>query len=668
MIKKQQVLDKGFSVLDSNDLSQQEQDSKIEQLKKLVPGLVNSDNQVNIEALQDFIDISRTTSNNRGYELTFAGKGLARSQADIPTTQELKVEAMQSKNFDKTRNVVIRGDNLEVLKILKQNYFEKLKMIYIDPPYNTGNDDFIYNNDFKQNEEELIASFSLEEATIDFLHNVYGTRSHSGWLAFMYPRLRLARDLLREDGVIFISIDDNEVANLRIMCDEIFGEENFVATIHVEMSATQGMKVKAAKAGNIVKNAEYCLVYSKNGKQDIGYKTLLNPEKYDNHYSLYLEKLDGQIYKERFLKDKIKEQKHIINELILLNLIKNENSSIDIARCYKFSPLLKQFIHSISHNIVRTHDSVEPSQKLKDKAQIGFVYEYSTQERNYLIAKSKTNGGFYQRIRLSEKLEKADDFFSTFGPTNIRGDWWEGFYLDMGNISKEGSIKYENGKKPVRLIRQLIEFSTTFNDLILDFFAGSGTTGDAVMQLNAEDGGNRKFILVQWDERIKEKTDAYQFCQEHKFEPVISSITIERLNRAGEKIKKELSEKNLFKTKKSAIDIGYKVFSLVDKPKIIESKREGSLFKVANERQSTSNTLINMLCATCKPLDTPIEVIEEDKLYQADNEIYVLGEVLGEKLEEYKNLKINIDGWSDISLENWLNLDIIDKENITVIY
>ena len=363
----------------------------------------------------------------------------------------------------------------------------------------------------------MIEAFGLEEGAVDFLHDVYGTRSHSGWLAFMYPRLKLARDLLKEDGVIFISIDDNEQANLKILCDEIFGEENFAATIHVEMSATQGMKVKAAKAGNIVKNAEYCLVYVKNGKQDIGRKTLLNPEKYDNHYSLYIEEVEQGVYQERSLREKIREQSKIVDELVLLGLMKNKDCSIDVAKCYEASPSLKKFIHSVSHNIVRAHDTIEIAEEFKGKAQLGFVYDYVTSGRSYLVAKSKTNGGFYQRIRLSDKLGVADDFFRTFGPTNIRGDWWEGFYLDMGNISKEGGVRYENGKKPVRLIIQFIQFSTNSGDLVLDFFAGSGTTGDAVMRLNAEDGGDRKFILVQWDEAIKENTEAHKFCKENNF-------------------------------------------------------------------------------------------------------------------------------------------------------
>ncbi len=228
MIDKQTAKAEGIKIIDSRQTLTTEKQALIAQLKAIIPNVINADNQLDIKALQDIVDSKHTTSNNQGYELTFAGKGIARAMADSPTDMELKTEIKQSKNFDDTENVLIRGDNLEVLKILQANYHKKIKMIYIDPPYNTKSENFIYKDNFKKSDENLINDFSLDEESVDFLHNVYGTRTHSGWLSFIYPRLKLARDLLTDDGVIFISIDDNEQANLKILCDEIFGEDNFL--------------------------------------------------------------------------------------------------------------------------------------------------------------------------------------------------------------------------------------------------------------------------------------------------------------------------------------------------------------------------------------------------------------------------------------------------------
>ena len=229
-INKEDAKKLGINIIDSENNLQNEKQETSEAIQKLLPDLI-LDNKLNLEKLEELIGLSNTTYKNQGYELTFAGKALARAKADEETNFELKLEEKQSKNIENTENIVIRGDNIDVLKILKQNYEGKIKMIYIDPPYNTGNNGFVYNDNFKYSEKDLIEKFDLSEDSINFLDSIYKTKRHSGWLSFMYPRLKLARDLLKEDGVIFISIDDNEQANLKIICDEIFGEENFVGNI-----------------------------------------------------------------------------------------------------------------------------------------------------------------------------------------------------------------------------------------------------------------------------------------------------------------------------------------------------------------------------------------------------------------------------------------------------
>ncbi|WP_373451526.1 DNA methyltransferase [Campylobacter bilis] len=207
----------------------------LEYLKHNYPQTI-SDNTPNLNAIMQLLGLNTKA---QGMKLTFTGKALANALYNTPNTKELKFEKDKSINHENTKNIITKGDNLDALKLLKSSYYKKIKMIYIDPPYNTKNDDFIYNDDFRKDYKELLIQTGLleidedgveiESETLRFFNNIKSSKTHSGWLSFMLPRLKLARDLLREDGVIFISIDDNEQANLKILCDEIFGEENFIS-------------------------------------------------------------------------------------------------------------------------------------------------------------------------------------------------------------------------------------------------------------------------------------------------------------------------------------------------------------------------------------------------------------------------------------------------------
>ena len=219
--------------------------------------------------------------------------------------------------------------------------------------------------------------------------------------------------------------------------------------------------------------------------------------------------------------------------------------------------------------------------------------------------------------------------------------------------------KIFNFPKPISLIKKLIEQSTNNDDIILDFFAGSGTTAHAVMELNKEDGGKRKFIMVQWDEKIPEKNAAYNFCQENKLAPVISSICIERIKRAGEKIKQEADLLN------DKLDVGYKVFSLTERPRLQGS--EQSELKLDNKRTTYEDTLYNMLVASCKKTTAAITEIEKGRLYQVEGDYYVLGQCQKD-LTSIKSQYLYIDGYAEIKLENWLNMLGLDKENVEIIY
>lgn len=348
-----------------------------------------------------------------------------------------------------TNNVLIEGDNFHSLTCLKMAIQDAVDVIYIDPPYNTGNKDFLYNDRYINDDD--------------------GYR-HSKWLNFMCRRLKLARDLLKPDGVLMMSIDNNEMAQLKLLTDSIFGEYAYVTTIHVELSATQGMKVKAAQAGNVVKNAEYVLVYSKDGHKNIA-KNLLYDSRpvYDSHYTNVLTK-DGYT-----------------------TLVKAYGKKLTggIVESYSLDSSFRNWVDAHVDSIFRFDKTTGFN---CDDFEEGVIYkDFKKNGRSYWLYRNGQQVN--QLMFLKDSYGQCDDFKETFGLRKIRGDWWKDFYLDMGNVSKEGDVVFENGKKPVRLIEQLLKMTTDKHSLVLDFFAGSGTTGHAVLKLNRADGGDRRFIL-----------------------------------------------------------------------------------------------------------------------------------------------------------------------------
>ena len=525
---------------------------------------------VNFELLKQMLSPDVVEGDER-YEFTWVGKKAAIVEANKPIRKTLRPCVEESKNWDTTENLYIEGDNLEVLKLLQESYLGKVKMIYIDPPYNTGND-FIYRNDFKQSADEYEDDLGVhdEDGNRMFKNTDSNGRFHSDWCSMIYSRLLVARNILKDDGVLFISIDNNEFATLKMICDNVFGENSFVTVLHVQMSTVQGQKVRAAKAGNIVKNGEFILVYSKNGNKAIGIRPLLDPVKYDNHYNKYLIDEGNGVYSEINLVDVLSTKPEIVEELKTLNLIPKlgcKISSISLQEYYQYSPSVKAFINDNAERIVRVHDSIDVLDDFKRTMVEGLIYYYEADKRSYYVCKG-SNGVVTQRISLGEKLAKADDFHGTFGPTTLRGDWWSGFYLDMGNVSKEGNVNYDNGKKPVRLLKQLIEFCTEENDIIMDFFAGSSTTAHAMLELCADDNKSRKFIMVQYDEDLDESLKSatadnkFAIKQSIKFldsinrPHILSELGKERIRRAAKKVAQDNPD--------ATFDGGFRVLKLDD--------------------------------------------------------------------------------------------------------
>lgn len=640
MIDKDKIKEQNISLMDTTESI----NPLFEHLKKNFPQVIDSDNQVSLKTIASLLGVNNS-SNIQGYELTFAGKGLANALYSTPISKELRLEPNQSKiappppeskckeNID-TRNTIIRGDNLDVLKLLKSAYSDKIKMIYIDPPYNTKNENFIYPDNFREDYKKILIETGLlsfdEEGqeipseTLKFFRNIIGTRSHTGWLSFMLPRLKLARDLLREDGVIFISIDDNEQANLKLLCDEIFGEENFVGDFIRKTKST----TNDAKIGVNIQH-ENCLCFAKD-KNNI---CLLGGEKDLSKYKNPDNDPNGAWV---IADPSAKSGNPQTGYFAVKNPYTGKEDYPPEGRFWLFS-----------QNTIQRHI---------DEGRICFKKEHKENERGFIYKRYlkdlKTN------LRTFDSLEFASNEYMNQVATK------EAISLEIVDV-----FSYP---KPQTLLKRIIEVSTQKDDIVMDFFAGSGTTAQAVMELNAEDGGNREFILVQIDQKINEDKNktAYDFCKNElgSQAPVISDITIERINRAGEKIK-ETFKQDLTKNTQN-LDIGYRVYTLSDKPSII-SDESGALRLVSSRNGLSSCDIARSLALSSgKILSLPLEEIIKDKLYFCQDSYYLVGiddEVMS-KLGAIKDFEIYIDGYSDIDLQNLLNLNVANKEQIKVIY
>lgn len=609
-------------------------------LKENYPNVIR-DTEINIEELKAVLGLPIDEKVN-GYGLNFVGRNFARAKYAQKTEKELRLNSSLSKNIDTTENLVLKGDNLDSLKILKNHYSGQIKCIYIDPPYNTDKDEFVYPDKFDKEEAEVLGLANLSESDFARMDFSFKTKkSHNGWLAFMYPRLLLARDLLSNDGAIFISIDDNEQSNLKLLCDDVFGEENFVELFSWTKTATPPALSHKSRKTN-----EYILCYEKN----------------KNSYKYFGEELDGG--DQPLLNDGNKVGQLVIpKDKVKFNL----EDGVYQAGTYHRIKLLETI--EIKDKVSNKDLSIEG----RFKWQQSFL-DAEVKKGTTFIVKSKKFSVRFQRFE--------DESYKT--PTNHIRDKIITPLLDKenGNVDTNETAssqleelfgsKVFDFSKPVSLIKYLINFLVNDDDIILDFFAGSGTTGHAVMELN-KDGGNRRYIICQIDEPIDpaKKKEAYDFCIANNLEPVISSITIERLKRAGEKIVKDVENENskneLFdEDKKQVPDIGFKVFDSVEAPKLkVDDK--GQISITENETDALSR-IYNMIFTV--GLDEPIQVPEEvvkDCIYKIGNHYYITN---SEKItsDDYssaiKNGKVFIDGWTaslNGTLQNY-------KEDVKIVF
>lgn len=460
---------------------------------------------VNFELLKQMLSPD-VVDGDEAYEFTWVGKKAAIVEANKPIRKTLRPCVAESKDWDNTENLYIEGDNLEVLKLLQESYLGKVKMIYIDPPYNTGND-FIYADDFKMESEEWKVESGewSEEGDRLFKNTDSNGRFHSDWCSMIYSRLLLARNLLTDDGVIFISIDDNEQENLKKLCDEVFGRTNFIANL-IWKSKSGG----ANDSRFFAVDHEYIVVYAKSAS---GFN--LNVDKEATVTTSYNRKDDRGYY----ALDRLDKQSIRYSEALDYEIIGPDGQS--------YRPKHKDPKHP--------NATWRWSKKNVEEHYSDLVFENGCiYTKNY-----KKDGAIARSLLLEDR----------FGRTRTgKTDCYELFNRD-----------YFSNPKPYKLIRYLQIIASDKDSVILDFFSGSATTAHAVMQLNAEDGGHRKFIMVQLPEPCDEKSEAYKAGYKN-----ICEIGKERIRRAGEKILKEQLANNnsTLNSPNSKLDIGFRVLKL----------------------------------------------------------------------------------------------------------
>ena len=590
----------------------------IEKLKQIFPE-VFTEGKIDFQVLKQLLG-EHIENDKERYSFTWKGKTQARQIAQDTSIGTLRPE--KTKDWENTENLYIEGDNLEVLKLLQKSYHGKIKMIYIDPPYNTGKD-FVYKDNFRDNIDNYLTITGQKSVNSTgggyklTTNSETNGRYHSDWLNMMYPRLKLARNLLTDDGVIFISIDDNEQENLKKICNEIFGEENFIGNI-IWQSRTS-----ISNDYHISNNHNHTFVYSK----------FANKLRFGGEY------LDQTEY---------------------------INPDSDERGPWKLVPIDANHVGGDT-----VYGIINPKTGVEYFPPNGRIWAYNKRKFQELLEEGRIKFGINddsspkKKLYLNERIKNGD----RKTPSSILLD---------GGSTKDGTTEimslFSNKKlfdypKPKELVIKLLKYSSKDNSgLILDFFSGSATTAHAVMQLNAEDGGNRKYIMVQLPEICDEKSEAYKAGYKN-----ICEIGKERIRRAGEKIK---ADETLPAENREKLDIGFKIFKL-DSSNIKEwdSETENlkqSLFDSIDNIKSDRTSLDILYEILLKyGLDLNVPIVENKHFYSIgggtllinlDKEIDM--EVIDSICEEYKTLlEIDEDFKTTVVLRDSSFADDVDKTN-----
>lgn len=511
----------------------------VAKLKQIFPD-VTTEGKIDFDALKETLGEYIDGKEER-YSFSWHGKSLAKRIAQTPSTGTLRPCKEESKNWDTTENLLVEGDNLEILKLLQKSYHKKIKMIYIDPPYNTGGN-FIYSDNFKDNIKnylELTGQTDEEGRKLKSNPETSG-RYHTDWLNMMYPRLKLARNLLQNDGVIFISIDDNEVSNLRKLCDEVFGGENFVAQI-MPIANPGGRDYN-----QVAVTHEYLLVYAKTDEMELNEIEKIVDFRFNDKKGGY----NLRELRNRNPKFHSGNRPNLFYSFYINPLIKDEYDCcpVSIKKNEQFPTKTKPYNSQGKESVWRWG---------KQKSQENIVNNDPVESQ--IVAKQKADGNWniYEKNRRSTTKVK-----SVWDETEMRTENGTRVIRDLFKVTPF------DHPKSISLMKRCIKIGSS-EGIVIDLFAGSCSTAHAIMDLNREDGSNRKFIMVQLPEPCDEKSEAFKAGYK-----TIAEIGKERIRRAGEKILAESKEKQKkdaednpllvsdSDNKDSVLDIGFKVFKL----------------------------------------------------------------------------------------------------------
>ena len=532
---------------------------------------------IDFDALKQELSADLISDKQERYQMTWPDKSKAKLLASSQITATLRPDKEKSVEFDNTKNLYIEGDNLDVLKLLRETYLGKVKMIYIDPPYNTGND-FVYEDDFAMSAEDYSEiSGQYDEQGNRLVKNLDSNgRFHTDWLNMIYPRLKVARDLLSDDGIVFISIDDNEQGNLKKVCDEIFGASNFVAQLATVMNL-KGNNDQFGFAGT----HEYTLVYLKN--------------------ILAIEELNGIALSDEDISDYTYEDE-IGKYKIGATLMRTGEAGFRTKRPKGYYPIYVSSDYSTMDIVRHSPTDFEVYPKTKEGIEMSWRRspENLMQTRNeFVINRTSTGISFYKKQRLEEDMKRGKKPKTLF----YKSEYSSGNGTAMIKLLFDGRL-FDN-PKPLPLIKDFIKIGTNNQSIVLDFFSGSATTAHAVMQLNAEDGGNRKFIMVQLPEKCDEKSEACKAGYK-----TICDIGEERIRRAGKKILQELGDRGkdlggqLSLTTDSyplipKLDIGFRVLKL----------DSSNMQEVYYNPSAMTQDLLSMTVDNVKEDRTPLELL-----------------------------------------------------------
>ncbi|MGR7259012.1 site-specific DNA-methyltransferase [Klebsiella aerogenes] len=512
-------------------------EDNISKLKPLFPEAFN-EGSIDFDVLKQLLGVNVDEKEER-YGLNWHGKRQARQLALIPSRGTLRPCKDESVDWDNTQNIMIEGDNLEVLKLLQKSYAGKVKLIYIDPPYNTGKD-FVYPDNFQDNMKNYLEITGQTEDGARLSTNTETSgRYHTDWLNMMYPRLKLARNLLSEDGVIFISIDDSEIENLKITCNDIFGEDNFISTI------SRLMKTGGAKGNFFTPNVEFILVYAKNINRATHFRAKIGAEQIATYYNKTQSGgiRDGEIYgEERLYKAS-------------LDARANQRYWIECPDGSFVIPPGSTFPNSVKEGVQITPERGDGVWKwtytrYKEEYNLGnIVFKETTTSALVDEEGKQAKYNIYNKLWLKDQQEKG------MVPGNLINKWEN---RQSSKELKELGIPFDFAK-PTNLLKYLVEISRVKeNEIVMDFFAGSGSFGHSLYKYNAENNTSLKYILVQLPEKLsfdnQEQKQAYNFCVQERLPKTICELTKERLRRAGKKVREDNPE---WKG-----DVGFRVFKL----------------------------------------------------------------------------------------------------------